>query len=68
MRFGVMVGADGASATVDDILKIAQRVEAAGLDSMWMANIFSLDAIMTLATVARETKLLPPALHFFTHQ
>jgi 5,10-methylenetetrahydromethanopterin reductase len=56
MRFGVMVGADGASATVDDILKIAQRVEAAGLDSMWMANIFSLDAIMTLATVARETK------------
>jgi F420-dependent oxidoreductase-like protein len=51
-----MVGADGASSSVDDVVGIARKAEAAGLDSLWMANIFSLDAIMTLATAARETK------------
>lgn len=51
-----MTGADGGESSVDDVVALAQRVEAAGLDTLWMANIFSLDAILTLAIAGRETE------------
>ena len=51
-----MIGADGARVTIDDVVKTAQNVEAAGLDNVWLANIFTFDAISTLAIVGRETK------------
>ncbi len=54
MRIGVMLGADGGSGGIDDIVAAAKRVEAAGLDNLWMANIFSFDAISTLSIVGRE--------------
>ena len=54
MRIGVMMGADGPSATIDDVVETAREVEAAGLSHCWMANIFSFDAISTLAIVGRE--------------
>ena len=56
MRLGTMLGADGANNTLDDIITTAQKVEAAGLDNVWLANIFSFDAISTLALIGRETK------------
>lgn len=56
MRIGVMIGADGTRATIDDVVGIAQGVEQAGLDDVWLANIFSFDAITTLAIIGRETK------------
>ena len=56
MRIGTMIGADGTGATLDDIIEQARKIEAAGLDSMWMANIFSFDAISTLALVGRATE------------
>ena len=49
MRIGTMMVADGTGATLDDVIGTAKRVEAAGLDSAWLANIFSFDAISTLA-------------------
>lgn len=55
MRMGVMIGADGANNTIDDIIDVAKNVEAAGLDNVWLANIFSFDAISTLALIGRET-------------
>jgi F420-dependent oxidoreductase-like protein len=55
MKIGMMIGADGAGATLDQVIDVARRVEAAGLDSIWMANIFSFDAISTLALIGRET-------------
>ena len=55
MRIGTMIGADGASNTLDDIVNVAKRAEAAGLDNVWLANIFGFDAISTLAIVGRET-------------
>lgn len=58
MKFGLMIGADGRNNSVNDVVKLAKKAEAAGLNSLWMANIFSLDAIMTLATAARETSRL----------
>jgi len=55
MRLGVMIGADGTNDTLDDIIGVAKNVEAAGLDNVWLANIFSFDAISTLALIGRET-------------
>jgi len=56
MRIGIMIGADGTRNTLDDIVARAQAAEAAGLDSVWLANIFSFDAISTLGIIGRETK------------
>lgn len=56
MRIGVMLGADQHARSVDDMVDVAQRVEAAGLDHVWMANIRSLDAITTMTIVGRETQ------------
>jgi F420-dependent oxidoreductase-like protein len=53
MRIGVMIGGAG-NETIDDLIGIAKRVEAAGLDNVWMANIFGFDAIGTLALIGRE--------------
>ena len=54
MRIGVMLGADGGRGDLDAIVASAKQVESAGLDNLWMANIFSFDAIGTLAVVGRE--------------
>lgn len=51
-----MIGADGSSATLDDVVGVAKRVEDIGLDDVWLANIFSFDAISTLAIIGRETQ------------
>jgi F420-dependent oxidoreductase-like protein len=55
MRIGIMLGADGTAMTLDDVIGRAKAAEAAGFDNLWMANIFSYDAISTLALVGRET-------------
>ena len=56
MRIGLMVGAtDGPGGTIDGLVAAAKRYEQTGFDSLWMANIFGLDAINTLAIVGRET-------------
>ena len=54
MRIGVMLGATGGDGGIDAVVAAARRVEAAGLDNLWMANIFSFDAISTLSIIGRE--------------
>ena len=54
MRIGVMLGASGGDGGLDEIVAAAKRVEAAGLHNLWLANIFSFDAIAALAVVGRE--------------
>ena len=56
MRIGVMIGADAARPTIDDVINVAKQAEAQGLDDVWLANIFSFDAISSLALIGRETK------------
>ncbi len=57
MRIGVMLGGtDGPHETIDEVVAYAKRVEAMGFSSLWMANIFGLEAITTLALVGRETE------------
>lgn len=53
MKIGTMMGATGTT-TLDDLIESAKKVEAAGLDNIWLANIFSFDAISTLALIGRE--------------
>lgn len=54
MRIGTVMGASGPGQTLDDLVGFAKQVEAAGLDDLWMANIFSFDAIATLGLIGRE--------------
>jgi F420-dependent oxidoreductase-like protein len=65
MRIGIMTGARARSAdvneigrttTIEEVSALARRVEQAGLHTVWMANVFSLDAIMTLAIAGRESQ------------
>lgn len=56
MRIGVMIGADGATKTLDDVIEVAKNAEQLGLDNVWLANIFSFDAITTLALIGRATQ------------
>lgn len=56
MKIGLMLGATGAESTLDDVIGMVKTAEAAGIQSAWMANIFSFDAISTLALAGRETQ------------
>ncbi len=67
MKIGIMSGARarsndvndiGRTTTVDEISELARRCEQAGLNTLWMANVFSLDAIMTMAIAGRESRTL----------
>lgn len=54
MRIGTVMGTSGPGQTLDDLINFARKAEAAGLDDLWMANIFSFDAIATLGLIGRE--------------
>ena len=65
MKIGIMTGGRptndnvneiGRTHTIEEVVGLAQRVEDAGLDTIWMANVFSLDAIMTMALAGQATK------------
>jgi F420-dependent oxidoreductase-like protein len=56
MRIGIMSGAGGPGDTIDALVARGKEVERRGFATLWMANIFSLDAILTLAIVGRETQ------------
>jgi F420-dependent oxidoreductase-like protein len=57
MKIGLMLGASG-DMPLDDYIGMVKSAEAAGIDSVWMANIFSYDAISTMAIVGRETQTI----------
>ena len=55
MRIGVLHGdVAGAAVSLDQILDIAHRSEAAGLDTFWMPAIFGHDPLVVLAVTGRE--------------
>lgn len=55
MRIGLMIGADGTTRGIDDVITIAKRAESLRFGAVWMANIFSFDAITALTLIGRET-------------
>ena len=58
MRIGAMIGADGTKSSIDEVIQLGKDMEQAGLDHVWLANIFSYDAISTLGLIARETSTI----------
>lgn len=56
MQIGVMLSMPGARNTIDGLVQAAQRAEAAGFASVWLPNVFDIDAIMMLALAGRETE------------
>lgn len=56
MRIGLMIGADDTTRGIDDLVALGQRAESLGFASVWMANIFSFDAITALTLIGRATK------------
>lgn len=54
MRIGIMLGASGANDGIRELIALAKQIEAHGFDNLWMANIFSFDAISTLSIIGHE--------------
>lgn len=67
MKTGIMTGgrsnspdvnAIGRSTTIAEQIELTQRAERAGFDTVWMANVFALDAIMTMAIAGHNTNTI----------
>lgn len=56
MRIGIMSGDHGSDNRIERLVARGQEVERRGFATLWMANVFALDAILALAIVGRETK------------
>jgi F420-dependent oxidoreductase-like protein len=57
MRIGMMIGASpGDTGGIDSLVERAKQLEAKGFATLWMAHIFSYDAIGALGIVGRETR------------
>jgi 5,10-methylenetetrahydromethanopterin reductase len=57
MRIGIMSGSTpGPDKTLDQFVERVKDLELRGFHSVWMANIFGLDAITALAVAGRETE------------
>ena len=56
MKIGLMAGATEATGSgMDAVIGFIKDAEDKGFASVWLANIFGLDAVMTLARAGRET-------------
>ena len=59
MKIGIKIGLSaGPETTVDKLVTTARQVESKGFDSVWMPNIFGLDALSTLGIVGYSTERL----------
>ena len=58
MKIGIMAGATGGDDGLDGLVSSAKDYEARGFDTMWMANIFGIDAITAAAVIGRETETI----------
>ncbi len=56
MRIGIMLGpTPGPERTFDGLIAFAKEMDEKGLSSLWLAHIFGLDALTSMALVGRET-------------
>ena len=57
MRIGLFASATpGAGNGIEDIVEFTRTAEALGFDSIWLANVFGLDAVGACAVAGRETE------------
>ena len=55
MRIGIMSGHGRQDEDLDALISKARDLEARGFDTLWVANIFAIDAITADALIGRET-------------
>jgi F420-dependent oxidoreductase-like protein len=55
MRIGIMSGHGRQDEDLDALIAKAKDLEARGFDTLWVANIFAIDAITADALIGRET-------------
>ncbi len=55
MRIGVMVGGTAYRGGLDDLVTRARDLESRGFPTMWIPNVFGVDAITASAAIGRET-------------
>ncbi len=56
MRIGIMSGATAGPGGLDELVGQAQDLEARGFATLWLANIFGIDAVTAMAVIGRETQ------------
>ena len=57
MKIGLMLSvSEDVNGTIENVVENAKAAELEGFSSLWMANIFGLDAITTLALIGQATK------------
>jgi 5,10-methylenetetrahydromethanopterin reductase len=56
MRIGIMDGGRAEAPGLDGLVATARELESRGFDTLWLPNVFGLDAITTAAVVGRETE------------
>ncbi len=56
MQIGVIVGVDRGRGGFDELVTRAQDLESRGFASLWLPNIFGLDAITSAAVIGRATE------------
>ena len=55
MRIGIMSGHGRQDEDLDSLVAKAKDLESRGFDTLWIANIFAIDAITANAVIGRET-------------
>lgn len=56
MKMGLMVGGQSFRGSLDDMIGWGRDLEARGFDTLWIPQVFGLDAITLAALVGRETR------------
>jgi F420-dependent oxidoreductase-like protein len=55
MRIGSMIGAERGRGGLDDLVAHARSLEARGFASVWLPQVFGLDAVTAAGVIGRET-------------
>ena len=55
MKIGINTAGIGPEGTIDGMIAQAKKIEQMGFDSLWIASMFGLDAMMSMALIGRET-------------
>jgi F420-dependent oxidoreductase-like protein len=55
MRTGVMIGGTSSQVGLEELVARARDVESRGFDTIWIPNVFGLDAVTASAVVGRAT-------------
>jgi F420-dependent oxidoreductase-like protein len=58
MRIGIMVGGNTYKGSLDDLVAKGRDLEARGFPTMWIPNVFGLDAVTAASIVGRETRTI----------